>query len=284
MAIGLYLRTFKQSLWLGWKIDSNWTDPFLFAIYSLIRPFSGLLIVGFIYIVGSAAGGIIDPNYLAFLIVGNVFFIYLVQIANTMAFLVNEDRSRYEVLTHIYLAPGTIHPYFFGRAFASILNATISVILTLLFSVIIFNNLLNLGVPIDLDRINYATLVLTIVIGTIGMIFLGYILSSINLVSFRLQWTLSDYVTGFFFLLGGVVFPTSLLPWWLQALARSLPITYFLDAARASMANTPIGEMAGDLFLLVITTAITALVAIFVFRYAEHRARSLGLLDRKSEY
>jgi ABC-2 type transport system permease protein len=284
MAVGLYLRTFKQSLWLGWKIDSNWTDPFLFAIYSMIRPFSGLLIVGFIYIVGSAAGGTIDPNYLAFLIVGNVFFIYLVQIANTMAFLVNEDRSRYEVLKHIYLAPGTIHPYFFGRAFASMLNATISVVLTLVFSVFIFNNLLNLGVPIQFDRINYTALVLTVVIGTVGMIFLGYILSSINLVSFRLQWTLSDYVTGFFFLLGGVVFPTSLLPWWLQSLARSLPITYFLEAARASIANARIEEMSGDLVLLTVTTVLTTVVAIMVFRYAEHRARSLGLLDRKSEY
>ncbi len=284
MAVGLYLRTFKQSLWLGWKIDSNWTDPFLFAVYSMIRPFSGLLIVGFIFIVGSAAGGKIDPGYLAFIIVGNVFFIYLVQIANTMAFLVNEDRSRYEVLTHIYLAPGTIHPYFFGRAFASILNATISVVLTLIFSVLIFNNVLHLGVPIDFGTINYGALFSTIVVGTFGMIFLGYILSSINLVSFRLQWTLSEYVTGIFFLLGGVVFPISLLPVWLREFAQVLPITYFLQAARASVAGASFAEFWNDFLLLSITTVGTTLIAIVVYRYAEHRARSLGLLDRKSEY
>ena len=26
-------RSFRMATWLGWQIESNWTDPFLFAIY-----------------------------------------------------------------------------------------------------------------------------------------------------------------------------------------------------------------------------------------------------------
>jgi ABC-2 type transport system permease protein len=31
------LRSFRLSTWLGWQIESNWADPFLFAVYSLVK-------------------------------------------------------------------------------------------------------------------------------------------------------------------------------------------------------------------------------------------------------
>ena len=31
-------RSFRVATWLGWQIESNWTDPFLFAIYSIVKP------------------------------------------------------------------------------------------------------------------------------------------------------------------------------------------------------------------------------------------------------
>ena len=30
------LRTFVVATWLGWQIESNWADPFLFAVYSIV--------------------------------------------------------------------------------------------------------------------------------------------------------------------------------------------------------------------------------------------------------
>ena len=32
------LLSFFTAAWLGWQIESNWADPFLFAIYSIARP------------------------------------------------------------------------------------------------------------------------------------------------------------------------------------------------------------------------------------------------------
>ena len=34
------LRTLKYAAWLGWQMESNWTNPWLFAIYSIIKPIS----------------------------------------------------------------------------------------------------------------------------------------------------------------------------------------------------------------------------------------------------
>ena len=38
MQLSETLRSFKVATWLGWQIESNWTDPFLFAVYSVVRP------------------------------------------------------------------------------------------------------------------------------------------------------------------------------------------------------------------------------------------------------
>ena len=40
-------RSLRTAAWLGWQIESNWTDPFLFAIYSIIKPLTsaGILVV-----------------------------------------------------------------------------------------------------------------------------------------------------------------------------------------------------------------------------------------------
>ena len=40
-------RSLKAATWLGWQIESNWTDPFLFAVYSIVKPLTsaGILVV-----------------------------------------------------------------------------------------------------------------------------------------------------------------------------------------------------------------------------------------------
>ena len=37
----LHGRTLKWSAWLGWQIESNWTTPWLFAAYVLLKPVAG---------------------------------------------------------------------------------------------------------------------------------------------------------------------------------------------------------------------------------------------------
>jgi ABC-2 type transport system permease protein len=53
---------FKVGTWLGWQIESNWTEPFLFAIYSVIKPVAGVLILVFMYLV-VAKGGLANPLF-----------------------------------------------------------------------------------------------------------------------------------------------------------------------------------------------------------------------------
>jgi ABC-2 type transport system permease protein len=284
MAINAILRTIKQAIWVGWKVETNWADPLIFAIYYLIRPLAGLLIVGFIFIIGSAAGGAFSSEYFAFMFIGNSFFIYVLQIMTTMSMLIHDDRAHYEVLKHIYLAPTSWSWYIIGRALNGVLNASISLILTLGFGVLIFQRLLGVQIPINWMAINYPLLALSLVLGIICFIAMGFFLCSINIMTSKVQFMLTDYVSGILYLFGGVVFVPEILPFWGQTISNALPITYFLRSVRSAILHQTTYTIQADLLYLVLTMIATVILGFAVFRIAEYKARRDGLIDKKEEY
>lgn len=284
MAVNTILRSVKQAIWVGWKVETNWADPLVFSIYYLIRPLAGLLIVGFVFLIGSAAGGSFRPDYFAYMFIGNTFFVYVMQVTMTMSFLIHEDRSHYEVLKHIYLSPGSLRYYILGRALNGVMNATVSLVLTIVFGILIFQGLLGVRIPIDWLGANYLAVTLSLIVGTACMISIGFIFSGINIVTSRIQFALPDYVSSIFYLLGGVVFPPEILPSWAQTVSNALPITYFLRAVRSSFLVQSYQAFGMDIFYLAVTTAATAVVGLGVFKAAEYKARKDGLIDRKEEY
>src|SRR5947207_1345461 len=69
-----YWRTFKTAAWLGWEMDSNWTEPWLFVLYSVIKPVAGAFILVLMYIVFVAIGrpsG--DADAFSYMYVGHSF-------------------------------------------------------------------------------------------------------------------------------------------------------------------------------------------------------------------
>lgn len=287
MAVADFLKSTRESFRVGWKIESNWTDPVLFATYQIIRPLASLLIVAFIVIIGSAVGAsssVDYKSYLAWLIIGTAFFAYVVQVMLGMSFLVFVDRTRYEVLKNIYISPSTLHPYMLGRSLVSVLNGTVSVILTLVFSDAIFNGLLHMNIPLNILGVNLFMLVPAVILGIFSLISIGFILCGLNLVSHRTEFLLGDGISGVFFLLGGVLFRTVLLPPQVQSVSNVLPITWFLMAVRESFGIQNTGDYLTSLGYLALTTLGSVILGSIVFRLAVHRAKKLGLFDRKSEF
>lgn len=278
-------RTIKQAIWVGWKVETNWADPIVFAIYYLIRPVSGLLIVGFIFLIGSFASPAgLDPAFFAFMFIGNGFFVYVTQIMTTMTMLIHEDRSHYEVLKHIYLAPGSWSYYIIGRALNGVMNASVSLVIMFVSGVLIFQGFLIGGVPINWLGIDFGLLAITLAIGIVCFIAIGFILCGINIMTSKVQFMLTEYVSGILYLFGGVVFLPEVLPAWSQPISNALPITYFLRIVRYSMLHTSATPVEMDMIYLLISMAGTLVVAFAVFRLAEYKARRDGLIDKKEEY
>jgi ABC-type polysaccharide/polyol phosphate export permease len=188
------------------------------------------------------------------------------------------------VLKHIYLTPGSLSWYIFGRALNGVINASVSLLLTLGLGVLIFQGLLGVQMPINWLGTNFPLLALSLMLGIVCFIGMGFILCGINILTSRVQFMLNEYVSGILYLFGGVIFLPQVLPGWGQAISSALPITYFLKTVRFSIpgySSTPVGT---DLLYLVTTMIVTIVVGVFSFRVVEHKARQDGLIDKKEEY
>ncbi len=120
-----------------------------------------------------------------------------------------------------------------------------------------------------------AALVLTV----IAFSSLGIISASFIMIFKRgdpIAWLISSSST----LLGGVYYPISILPEWLQSISYLFPITYALDAIRLSLLQGEgySGAVARDMLALVIFSMITLPISLIVFRYAVARAKKDGSL------
>lgn len=270
---------------LGWQIESNWTDPFVFAIYSIIKPISASLILVMMYFV--ITHGQTGTELFWYIYVGNAFYIFVGGVLFGMSWAIIDDREHYEMLKYIYLSPIQIYVYLLGRGMAQLLVSSISVAITLTFGALL------LKVPLSIFRIDYPYLFAGLVVGLGGVVALGIILAGVCLITARHSWGISESVAGVFYLLCGVVFPLDVLPGWAQVIGRALPPTYWIEAMRRAVLGQRImgvsqvlGQFSDGTLMLVLLGTTTGLVAIshLVFKLAELRARRRGLIDQRTNY
>jgi ABC-2 type transport system permease protein len=282
MMAGGTWRSFRAAAWLGWQIESNWADPFLFAVYSVVKPLAaaGILVVMY----GIVTGGRFESPAFAYMYLGNAFYMYVGAVMTGVAYAVIDDRERYRTLKYVYVAPIDIRLYLVGRAAARVLTGTVAVAITIAAGV------LWLDVPVRLATIHWPLLAVSLTIGLVSLALLGLALGGVVMQVAHQSWSVGEAVAGTLFLFSGAVFPLEVLPAWLRPIGFALPVTYWLELMRRALVG-PGGfqTLAGlsDLQLLAILTALTgvlALVTLASFRRCEHRARERGLIDRTTSY
>jgi ABC-2 type transport system permease protein len=275
-------RSFRTAAWLGWQIESNWADPFLFAVYSVIKPLAtaGILVVMY----GIVTGGRFESPAFAYMYLGNAFYMYVGAVMTGVAYAVIDDRERYRTLKYVYVAPIDIRLYLVGRAAARVLTGTVAVAITIAAGV------LWLEVPVRLATIDWPLLGVSLAIGLVGLALLGLVLGGVVMQVAHQSWSVGEAVAGTLFLFSGAVFPLEVLPAWLRPIGFALPVTYWLELMRRALVG-PGGfqTLAGfsDLQLLAILCALTAALAALAlpaFKHCEHRARERGLIDRTTGY
>jgi len=274
-----YWRSVRTAAWLGWQIESNWADPFLFLVYSIAKPLamSGILVVMYATI---TSGDFRSPVF-SYIYLGNAFYMYVGAIMTGMAYAVIDDRERYRVLKSMYVAPIDIRLYLIGRGAARFLTGSISVLITLAVGVLF------LHVAIDFRSVNWPLFVTALAAGIVMLAMLGLTLASVVLVVAHQSWSVGDAVAGSLFLFSGAVFPLEVLPKFLRPVGLAMPVTYWLELLRRSL----IGHVAeafptlssfSDLQLLGVLAALTCALAAFAlmtFRWCDHTARERGLID-----
>ena len=122
----------RASAWLGWQVEANWADPFLFVVFAIAKPLSTTLILFFMVRVVSQ--GHATAEAFLFLFLGNTFFLYVTEVLIGISWAVFRDREDYETLKYIYVAPLHLLPYLLGRGATKMATATLGVVVALLCS------------------------------------------------------------------------------------------------------------------------------------------------------
>jgi ABC-2 type transport system permease protein len=88
-------------------------------------------------------------------------------------------------------------------------------------------------------------------------------------------------IRGLVMIFCGITFPISLLPGWMQGIAKWLPQTYLIHGMRAAaFSNAGIRELAPDLIPLLLFGIFWLVIGYFTFLWMERRARRTGAIGQ----
>ena len=273
MTFGDAWRSFRTAIGLGWAIESNWSDPFLFAIYTVAKPLAAAMILVVMFQVITQGQG---TEFLQFMIVGSALWNVVFGVMGGLVQSILEDRERYRMMKYVVVTPSSLFPFLLGRSLARVIVSFVAVVLTLGVGVFF------LGVEL---RPNLLYLVPAMVIGLLAVMSLGVFMAGWCLQLRQEAWSYPEAIAGALYLISGAIFPIDLLPSFLHPVACASPTTWWLESARRGLLGHGSPGILGGLsdaqvmLFLVVTTAIAVPLALAAFAWFMRRAREAGLLD-----
>ncbi|MGL4420688.1 MAG: ABC transporter permease [Gemmataceae bacterium] len=282
-------RTLRWSVWLGWQIESNCANPWLFLLYLVVKPITGSLMLVCMYYAAKAAGesgtatglrGAVTPDLLPYMYVSSAAFGLVGCVMFGMSYVVISDRESYRMLKYIFISPAQFQAYFLGRGVARMLEGLVGGIITVLAGLLIPD----IRKGITLDQIQWGWLMAYLAVGFVMLWAAGMILASAVMNMTRNSMFLSEGISGVVYFLSGVVFPLRILPGWLQVISYTLPTTYWLEGVRRSVLGITPGQLEdwthGHLLAaLVACTAGLVLLAQLFYRWSVRRAWRNGKIE-----
>jgi ABC-2 type transport system permease protein len=283
--VRMHWRTFKWAAWLGWEMDSNWTEPALFIVFSVITPVAGAFILVLMYIVFASIGQYRDPAMFSYIYVGNAFFIFVGTTLFGTFQVIQADREWYQTIRYTYISPISYYTYIVGRAASKVAVGGLAVLITLVFGVFALD--VQFQMPLDHIPMFFAALAL----GLFCLISIGICLAGVSFMTAKHTHGLAEGIPGLFYVFCGVLFPLSVLPDWGQAVGRAIPLTYWFDITRRLISpsldidTTLQGyDDLGILMLLLVSSLAFFVLSILIFKVGEYFARKAGKIDMTTSY
>jgi ABC-2 type transport system permease protein len=287
-----HLRTLSWSTWLGWQVESNWANPWLFALYLVVKPVTGSLMLVCMYYAADAAsdaafGRGVPPEFLPYVYVSNACYALVGAVMFGMSSVVISDRESYRMLKFIFVSPAEFGTYFLGRGLARAMEGIAGGVITIC---------AGLALPgirngLAAAHLDVLWLVAFLVVGFAMLWAAGMLLASAVLNMSRSSMFLSEGIAGVVYFLSGVVFPLAILPTWLKPVSLMLPTTYWLEGMRRAILGAPAPESAlgqsplavwstGELFAATLASTTVLMLAARAFhRWAVRRAWRNGKIE-----
>ena len=276
-----FLRSVAASIRVGWYREFNWTNPFLGFSMRTIGPLASVIAASTVYYVGSFHNASFSPSRLAYILIGAALYAHVAAYSWVPTLAIAEGKWTY-VFPQVYISPHSSLPYLTGRTLASFVSSTLTVIVSLVISFYLLSGIFSTNIPFIVTPFSIVLLLIALVVNILAALGLGLLLSAYSLFATKFEWALPTYVAGLLMVFSEALFPVSLLPWPLSAVANVLPFTEFIRASRQAMIYGDIYSYGSYLGLSALGGIFFLVLGLLAFKYAENRARRLGVIDKKT--
>lgn len=133
----------------------------------------------------------------------------------------------------------------------------------------------------DLSGANYGGALLVLAVCSVSLVGFGIVAAVLPLLSPDKGQQVSYIVSSLLLLVSGVYYPVSVLPDWMQAIAKLSPVTYALEGSReALLEGAGLAELRGEILVLLVMGVVFVPLGLWVFHLGESCAKRTGKLKR----
>jgi ABC-2 type transport system permease protein len=204
------------------------------------------------------------------LLVGGVIWAYLGIIFEIVTETVAWERWE-GTIEYTFMAPVSRPVHLIGMGLYAVLYGLVRAAAVFL-AVVLF-------IGIHLPNANYAASVALLAIASVSFIGVGMMTAVLPLISPEKGTQLGFVAQGLMLVVSGVYYPVTVLPPWMQWIAKISPATYALRGIRNSILAGA-GLAWADVWPLIVIGAFSIPIGLLVFRAGERYAKQHGKLKR----
>lgn len=255
-------------------IKRYWGWEVVWLVYSIVNALS-------ITFIGKAAATITGQplpaeavqEFILYLMVGTLVWHYLSVVFDMVSESIQWERWE-GTIEYTFMAPISRVTHLLGQSLFAVMYGVLHAAIILAVLVAFFE--------IDLARANFLTMLVVLLIGSLGFIGLGLMAAVLPLIWPEKGVQMTNIIKATILLVSGVYYPVSVLPTWLQPVAYISPATYMLDGMRrALLQHASLGEIAVPALLPLCLTAVVSIpLGFIIFARAEAYAKRVGILKR----
>lgn len=250
--------------------ESSYNLNFLFNFAGILTSILGYFFINKLF--GNRMVGNLEEfgvNYFSYVLLSMAFFGYVgVGLSSFSEHIRNEQVQG--TLEAVLLTPTGISTILLSLSLWNLVLATVDMAVYILFAIFLFK--------INFSNINIISTLVIFTLTIISFSSLG-ILSACFIMVFKRGNPFSWLVASLEGIIGGVYFPITVLPGWMQFLAKIFPITHAIRAIELAVyRGYGLKQLSGEILALFLFSAVLVPLGLAAFKHSVKRARREGSL------
>ncbi|MFI5282907.1 MAG: ABC transporter permease [Candidatus Dormibacterales bacterium] len=253
-------------------VKRYWLWEIVWLFYSLVSVLSIGFLASGLGSLGAPKGTFDLRATQLYLLIGALLWGYLSLVFMEAAFAISWERWE-GTIEYTFMAPVRRITHLMGICLFAIGYGLARTLVVLLVAAVAFD--------LDFSHADVLSALAVLAASTVPLIGLSILTAVLPLLSPQKGEQMSIALQGFLLLVSGVYYPLTVLPFPMQVAGALSPLTYALSGIRrALLQKATVGELLPTILVLLAMGAVMIPLSVWVFGWAETRAKRLGLLKR----